>query len=367
MGKIGTKRTTNEGGSSSGWGGGGRNDDDDNKQLCSPTSSTWLCCGTTTTTSSVDTDLTAPRTLTTLASYDNFQNRPIGWYRKKRISAAATTSSPPSLSKSRDVIAGGEGGDWYEEASQDVSGWFMEDLGSLFGNTPPPLSSSKEKTKKATTEDMAEMKNVAVLATMTIKNTVDNGPVIEIRTLDDDDNGNSISSSYAALQEYILIGKPWWEGIKNKIPTTVVPLYVIDTVTTASNQWVNNERGKIVIHAAPTTSSSASTTSSTNKEDGIIDILNNMMIGISGSNSNRRELLRFDPLPQLPLSSSQTNNSKTTTPDCNDDDDSIDTIVEQLMSLVITNRQIMAQDIINGKTIVAPKSSTPGYIASTSY
>jgi hypothetical protein len=148
-----------------------------------------------------------------------------------------------------------------------------------------------------------------------------------------------------------------------------VPLYVIDTVTTAtSNQWGNNEEGKIVIHAAPTTSSSSSTTSSTNKEDGLIDILNNMMIRISGSNSNRRELLRFDPLPQLTLSSSQTNNSKTATPDSrnDDDDDSIDTIVEQLMSLVITNRQIMAQDIINGKTIVAPKSSTPGYIASTS-
>jgi hypothetical protein len=244
----------------------------------------------------------------------------------------------------------------------------MEDLGSLFGNTPPS-SSSKEKTTKATTEEMSEMKYVAVLATMTIKNTVDNGPVIEIRTLDDDDNANStIASSYTALQEYILTGKPWWEGIKNKPPTTVVPLYVIDTVTTTSNQWGNNEGGKIVIHAAPTTSSS-STTSSTNKEDGIIDILNNMMIGISGSKSNRRELLRFDPLPQLPLSSSQTNNNITTSPNGNndDDDDSIDTIVEQLQSLVITNRQIMAQDIINGKIIVAPKSSTPGYIASTSY
>ena len=370
MGKIGTKRTTNEGGSSSGWGGGiSRNDDDDNAdELCSPTSSTWLCCGASS--SVVDNDKKTDDGLSAtlgLTSYDNFQNRPIGWYRKKRISAATTTtSSPLSLSKSRDVIA--TEGDWYEEATQDVSGWFMEDLGSLFGNTPPS-SSSKEKTTKATTEEMSEMKYVAVLATMTIKNTVDNGPVIEIRTLDDDDNANSISSSYAALQEYILTGKPWWEVIKNKIPTTVVPLYVIDTVTTTSNQWGNNEGGKIVIHAAPTnTTSSSSTTSSTNKEDGIIDILNNMMIGISGSKSNRRELLRFDPLPQLPLSSSQTNNSKTATPDSrNDDDDSIDTIVEQLQSLVITNRQIMARDIINGKTIVAPKSSTPGYIASTSY
>jgi hypothetical protein len=192
MGKIGTKRTTNDGGSCF-WGGGGRNDDDDNKQLCSPTSSTWLCCGATTT-SSVDTDLTTPRTLTTLASYDNFQNRPIGWYRKKRISAATTTSSSPlSLSKSRDVIA--TEGDWYEEATQDVSGWFMEDIGSLFGNTPPSSSSKKEKTTKATTEEMSEMKYVAVLATMTIKNTIDNGPVIEIRTLDDDDNNSTISSS----------------------------------------------------------------------------------------------------------------------------------------------------------------------------
>ena len=368
MGKIGTKRTTNDGGSC-GWGVGGRNDDDDNKQLCSPTSSTWLCCGGASS-SVVDNDKKTDSLSATLGltSYDNFQNRPIGWYRKKRVSAAAaTTSSPLSSSKSRDVIAGGEGGDWYEEATQDVSGWFMEDLGSLFGNTPPS-SSSKEKTTKATTEEMSEMKYVAVLATMTIKNTVDNGPVIEIRTLDDD-NASSISSSYAALQEYILTGKPWWEVIKNKIPTTVVPLYVIDTVTTTSNQWPNNEGGKIVIHAAPTnTTSSSSTASSTNKEDGIIDILNNMMIGISGSKSNRRELLRFDPLPQLPLSSSQTNNSKTATPDSrNDDDDSIDTIVEQLQSLVITNRQIMAQDIINGKIIVAPKSSTPGYIASTSY
>jgi len=362
MGKIGTKRTTNnEGGSSSGWGGGiSRNDDDDNKQLCSPTSSTWLCCGASS--SVVDNDKKTDSLNTTtlgLTSYDNFQNRPIGWYRKKRISAATTTSSSPSLSKSRDVIA--TAGDWYEEATQDVSGWFMEDMGSLFGNTPPS-SSSKEKTTKATTADMAEMKYVAVLATMTIKDTIDNGPVIEIRTLDDDNYNSTIASSYTALQEYILTGKPWWEGIKNKIPTTVVPLYVIDTVTTTSYQWGNYDGGKIVIHAAPTnTTSSSSTTSSTNKEDGIIDILNNMMIGISGSQTNRRELLRFDPLPQL--SSSQTNNSKTTTPD----DDSIDDIVEQLQSLVITNRQIMARDIINGKTIVAPKSSTPGYIASTSY
>jgi hypothetical protein len=377
MGKIGTKRTTtNEGGSSSGWGGGiSRNDDDDNAdELCSPTSSAWLCCGASSSVVDNDTKTDSLSTATLgLTSYANFQNRPIGWYRKKRISAATTTSSPPSLSKSRDVVA--TEGDWYDEATQDVSGWFMEDMGSLFGNTPPPSSSSKEKTTKATTEEMAEMKYVAVLATMTINDTIDNGPVIEIRTLDDDDNGsngNSISSSYAALQEYILTGKPWWEGIKNKIPTTVVPLYVIDTVTTASNQWGNYEGGKIVIHAASTNNatSSSSTTSSMNKEDGIIDILNNMMIGISGFNSNRRELLRFDPLPQLPLSSSQINNSKTTTPDSRNDDSiddySIDTIVEQLQSLVITNRQIMAQDIINGKTIVAPKSSTPGYIASTS-
>jgi hypothetical protein len=349
----------------------GSRDDDDNK-LCSPTSSTWLCCGADSS-SVVDTDLHAtPRTFTTLASYDNFQNRPIGWYRKKRISAATTTSSSRSLSKSRDVVAGGEGGDWYEEATQDVSGWFMEDLGSLFGSTPPYLSSSStEKTTKAETVEMSEMKYVAVLATMTIKDTIDNGPVIEIRTLDNDDtsdncsnSGKSIASSYAALKEYILTGKPWWESIKNKSPTTVVPLYVIDTVTATSNSWGNYDGGKIVLHAAPTTTSS-STTSSTNNEDGIIEILNNMMIGISGSQVNRRELLRFDPLPQLQLSSSQSKVNTTTTPHShNNDDDAVDTIVAQLQSLVITNRQQMAQDIINGKTIVAPKSTTPGYIAS---
>lgn len=350
MGKIGTKRTTNDGGSSS-----------DYAELCSPTSSTWLCCGTTT--SSVDTHL-APRTLTTLASYDNFQNRPIGWYRKKRIAAATITSSSPSLSKSRDVVGGGEGGDWYDDATHDVRGWFMEDLGSLFGSTPPSSSSKETMTATQDMPEMAEMKYVAVLATMTIKDTIDNGPVIEIRTLDNDNNNSAIASSYTALQEYILTGKPWWESIKNKMPSTIVPLYVIDTVTAALNQWGNNEGGKILLHAAPNTNttSSASTTSSTNKDDGIIQILNNMMIGISGTQTNRQELLRFDPLPQLQLPSPQ---SKTTTPNYNNndvDDDAVDTIVEELMSLVITNRQNMARDIINGKTIVAPKSTTPGYI-----
>lgn len=352
MGKIGKKKTTNEGGRGSGWG--GRDDIDNNEQLCSPTSSTWLCCGTTTTV-----DTTPTRTL----GYDNFQNRPIGWYRKKRTSSL--TSSPLS-SKSRDQVT--EEGDWYDEATQDVSGWLMEDLGSLFGSTPP-LSSKETTTMTKATEEMAEMKYVAVLATMTIKDSIDNGPVIEIRTLDDtDSNGNSIAASYAALQEYILTGKPWWEGIKNKIPSTVVPLYVIDTVTTASNQWGNYEGGKILLHAAAptnTTTSLASTAlSSMNKDNGITEILNNMMIGISGSSqtNSRQELLRFDPLPTLQLSSSKT----ATTSNYNNNNDE-DTIVEDLMSLVITNRQNMAQDIINGKTIVAPKSTTPGYIASTTY
>jgi hypothetical protein len=63
------------------------------------------------------------------------------------------------------------------------------------------------------------------------------------------------------------------------------------------------------------------------------------------------------------LSSSQSKVNTTTPHSHNNDDDAVDTIVEQLQSLVITNRQQMSQDIINGKTIVAPKSTTPGYIA----
>lgn len=144
-----------------------------------------------------------------------------------------------------------------------------------------------------------------------------------------------------------------------------MPLYAIDTVT--SNGW-GNGGGKVLVHAAPATTAAAtssSTTTSSMKDDGIIEILDNMMIGCGASrNDNRRELSRFDPLPLPRLQPSSQSNAAA---DCNDGDDAADSVVQQLMSLVISNRRRMARDIIDGKAIVAPKSTMPGYIASTTY
>jgi len=122
------------------------------------------------------------------------------------------------------------------------------------------------------------------------------------------------------------------------------------------------------VHAAPATTAAAtlsSTTTSPMKDDGIIEILGNMMIRCGASrNDNRQELSRFDPLPLPRLQPSSQSNGAA---DCNDGDDAADSVVQQLMSLVISNRRRMARDIIDGKAIVAPKSTMPGYIASTTY
>ena len=124
--------------------------------------------------------------------------------------------------------------------------------------------------------------------------------------------------------------------------------------------------GKVLVHAAPATTAAAtssSTTTSPMRWD--IEILGNMMIGCGASrNDNRRELSRFDPLPLPRLQPSSQSNAAA---DCNDGDDAADSVVQQLMSLVISNRRRMARDIIDGKAIVAPKSTMPGYIASTTY
>jgi hypothetical protein len=45
-------------------------------------------------------------------------------------------------------------------------------------------------------------------ATMTVRDTIDNGPAIKIRALlDNDDEDNSAALLHAALQDYILTGR----------------------------------------------------------------------------------------------------------------------------------------------------------------
>lgn len=242
--------------------------------------------------------------------YDYFQNRPIGWYRKKRV-----PTSPKGVE---------EGGDGC--IVTDVSGWLMEDFGHFLLGGPSGM-------EKETTE---EMRYVAVLATMTVADTDENGPEIQIRAMDDDIDNDDGVTTHAALRDYVLMGKPWWGGLKDRRPSTVVPLYIVDSVTS-----IGGGGGQIVLHAAPVAPPS--------KDEGgsISKILSGMMM--TGGN-RRRELLRFD------LLSCRLGDKP--------DEDNVEKVITRLKSIVVTNRRKMAKDIIDGKAIVAPKSTVPGYVTS---
>ena len=187
------------------------------------------------------------------------------------------------------------------------------------------------------------MTYVGVLATMSVVDTDAHGPVIQIRALDDGRGGSSSSSaSEASVREYVATGRPWWEDLRERPPSAVVPLYMVDAVASGWNLtgggW--NTGGVVRLYASPSPSPSPPGSG----------FLGEMMTAMTGGAGTGRELLRFDPLSRGRGDF--------------EPNEGVDDVIVQLRSLVDWNRRRMARDIEEGRAIAVPKSpASPGYVA----
>ena len=245
--------------------------------------------------------------------YSNLQNYPITWYRKKLISDLANDAKQLA-----------------PNASQLIDG-----IGQLFrsGSTTSNNSSKRQQQNKHDGTSIP-MTHVGVLATITVVDTDDHGPVIQIRTLDNDNPSNQPAQN--AIREYMTNGKPWWEDpcIRDQPPSKVIPLYMVDKV--ASGGWSFSSdptSGGVKLLAAP-------------ESKGFLS-------------SAGPELLRFDTLGGggSTLSDAIWSSSKP-----NEPNKYADKVIVQLKSLVDWNRRRMAKDIKRGRVGVAPKSTGTGYV-----
>jgi hypothetical protein len=257
------------------------------------------------------------------AGYSELQDRPIAWYRKKR-------AGPPAA-----ALDGIGGGDVRRVASSGRD--LLAELGLMFGVGGGGGGGGRTDTT-ATPSPEPSMTYVGVLATMSVVDTDAHGPVIQIRALDD--GSSSSSASEASVREYVATGRPWWEDLRDRPPSAVVPLYLVDSVTsgwnlTGGGGW--NTGGVVRLYASPSPLPPSS-------GSGFLgDMMTAMTGGIAGTG---RELLRFDPRGDF---------------ESNED---VDDVIVQLRSLVDWNRRRMARDIEEGRAIAVPKSpASPGYVA----
>ncbi|KAL7539046.1 hypothetical protein ACHAXR_008986 [Thalassiosira sp. AJA248-18] len=227
---------------------------------------------------------------------NHLQNYPITWYRKKLVEDVA-----------KDV-----------KDAVPSSGGLMNGIGQLLG-------SNGRKSE-------IPMAYVGVPGTLGIVDTDDHGPVIQIRTLEIDDPTNTEAKD--AVNNYITSGRPWWEEkfIKDKAPSRVIPLYMVDKVTSGWSITNDQAAGGVKLYAAP-------------PSKGFLSGLG-------------PELLRFDTLGGGGNTLSGTLFSGK--PD--EPNKYSDKVIVQLKSLVDWNRRRMAKDIKHGKIGVAPKSNSPGYV-----
>ncbi|KAL9182162.1 hypothetical protein ACHAXT_012814 [Thalassiosira profunda] len=228
---------------------------------------------------------------------NTLQNYPITWYRKKRV----------------------------EDVTNDVrgavpsSGGIMKGLGAMLGGTG---------------KAEIPMAYVGVPATLTVVDTEEHGPLIEVRALETNDPDDAEARD--VLHKFVTEGKPWWEDpiIKDSAPSKVIPVYIIDQVAAGWSLTGDATAGGVKLHAAP-------------KEKGFLH---------SGTGP---ELLRFDTLGGGgSLLGKAFGPVKTDEPNKHSDK-----IIVQLRSLIDWNRTRMAKEIQKGNVAVAPKSSSPGYVA----
>ena len=227
---------------------------------------------------------------------NNLQNYPITLYKKKLVEDIA-----------KDV----------KDAVPKSAGGLMDGIGQLLG-------------KAGGNKQEMPMTYVGVPATISIIDTDDHGPVIQIRTLDEDDP--------TKLTEYITSGKPWWENanLKDKPPANVIPIYMVDKIASGWSLTSDHAAGGVKLYAAPLSKGFLS----------------------SGSGA---ELLRFDTLG----GGGNTISNALTGVTHNEPNKYSDKVIVQLKSLIDWNRRRMARDIKKGNVSVAPKANSPGYISIT--
>mmetsp|Transcript_23014 Transcript_23014/g.55458 ORF Transcript_23014/g.55458 Transcript_23014/m.55458 type:complete len:321 (-) Transcript_23014:184-1146(-) len=238
---------------------------------------------------------------------NNLQNYPITWYRKKLISDMAN-----------DVKG------HVPNASHLIDG-----IGQLFGGSSTKGNNGKKHSGKS-----IPMGHVGVPSTMTIVDTDDHGPIIQIRTLDGW-NDPSNPAAQRAVSEYMTSGKPWWENpeMRDKAPSKVIPLYMVDKVVSGWSLTSDATAGGVKLHAVP-------------PSKGFL----------SGSGP---ELLRFDTLG----GGGNTFSDSLGTFKPEEPNKYSDKVIVQLKSLVDWNRRRMAKGIKRGMIEVAPKATSPGYVA----
>ena len=248
--------------------------------------------------------------------YSNLQNYPITWYRKKLLSDLANDA---------------------KHLAPNASG-LIDGIGQLFrSGSNTSNSSSKRQQQNKHDGTSIPMAHVGVLATITVVDTDDHGPVIQIRALDNDNPSNQAAQK--AIREYMTNGKPWWEDpcIKDQPPSKVIPLYMVDKV--ASSGWSFSSdptSGGVKLYAAP-------------ESKGFLS-------------SAGPELLRFDTLGGggSTLSDALWSSNKP-----NEPNKYADKVIVQLKSLIDWNRRRMAKEIKKGRVSVAPKSTGNGYVSMT--
>ncbi|KAL7534994.1 hypothetical protein ACHAWF_005019, partial [Thalassiosira exigua] len=229
----------------------------------------------------------------------HLQNYPITWYRKKLLEDVANDVKG-AVSASR--------------ASGQVGG-MMHGLGKLLG----------EGGKKAE----IPMVHQGVPAIMSIADTNDHGPMIEIRSLEVNDPSNA--SAREAVNGHITGGKPWWEDIalREKAPSKVIPLYMVDKVSTGWSISNDKTTGGVRLYAASTSKGF-----------------------LSGSGP---ELLRFDTLGGGGNTMRDYVGMKQEEPNKYSDK-----VIVQLKSLVDWNRRRVSKDIKRGRVGVVPKANSQG-------
>ena len=257
--------------------------------------------------------------------YSNLQNYPITWYRKKLLSDVANDVKGIAPTRASGLINGigqlfsgsGVGGD--TTASHTSSG----------------SSTNKQHTKQQNDSHSIPMTYVGVMATISIIDTDDHGPIIQIRSLDGWNDPTNIAAQ-KAVNDYLTSGVPWWdnETFRDTPPTKIIPLYMVDKIASGWSITNDGTAGGVKLYGAPQSK------------------------GLFSSNTGP-ELLRFDTLGGggSTISDALYSSGKPTEPNKYSDK-----IILQLRSLIDWNRGRMARDIKRGKVGVAPKSNSPGYV-----
>ena len=156
--------------------------------------------------------------------YSNLQNYPITWYKKELLS------------------------DFANDDAKGIAPSLIDGIGQLFKSGGAASTISNDSSKRIT------MSYIGVMATLTIVDTDNHGPVLQIRSLDGGWNDPTNEAAQNAVKEYITNGKPWWEDecVRDKPPSKVIPLYMIDKVASGFSLIGDSTAGGVKLYGTPT-------------------------------------------------------------------------------------------------------------------